>query len=111
MLPNRKYNETQVNKCVGEFAGGTSTVILFSSHEQKITSKEANEEERRRGADRGACRTSHALRELHDLRIQGTRSAGRSGRAGSRQLESKNRSPGARPLAVPDGRRSRLASL
>jgi len=39
------------------------------------------------------------------------RAAGRSGPRWSRKPERKDRSAGARPLAVPDRRRSRLASL
>src|SRR6266478_9808670 len=78
---------------------GTAPVILFSSHGQNIASEETNKENKHRGADSGACGIAHALWPLHHLRLQGTRSAGRSGGVGSRQLKRKNCSPGARPFA------------
>src|SRR5216684_7076365 len=101
----------EARMCADEFAGCTSLVILFGCHEQKIASKEANEEKKRRAADGRACSASDAVRPLHHLRLQGPRPAGRSRRAGSRQIERKECSPRARAFAVPDRRRSYLAAV
>jgi len=59
--------------CADEFAGCTSPVILFSSHEQKIASTEANEEKRYGAADGCARGASNALWPVHHLWIQGPR--------------------------------------
>src|SRR5258708_6785656 len=97
--------------CADEFAGCTSPVILFSSHEQKIASTEANEEKKYGAADGRARRASNALWPVHHLWIQGPWAAGRGGCAGSRQREWKNRSFGTRSLAVPDGRRTHFTAV
>src|SRR5438132_1192036 len=101
----------EVNKCADEFAGCTSPAILFSSHEQKSANKEANEGKKHRAARGRARRAANALWTLHHLWLQGARSAGRGRRPGAGQLERKNHSPGACPLAVPDGRRAHFAAL
>ncbi len=97
--------------CADEFAGCTSLVILFGCHEQKIASKEANEEKKRRAADGRACSASDAVRPLHHLWLQRAGPAGGGSRAGSRQSEWKDGSPGARTLAVPDRRRFYFAAV
>src|SRR2546426_11386323 len=93
-------------------AVATQSLLYFSfPDERKITARQESKTKNHRAADGRARRAANALWALHHLWLQGARPAGRSGRAGSGQLERKNRSPGARPLAVPDRRRSRVAPL
>src|SRR5882762_3933597 len=90
----------------------TRSLLYFSfPNERKITARQEIESKSHRPADGRTCRASNALRPLHHLRIQRPRPAGRSGRAGSRKPERKDRSPRARALAVLDRRCSWLASL
>src|SRR6267378_2908459 len=90
-------------------AAGTPSLLYCSfPDERKI---KARQEKSHHAGNGRARRAANALWTLYHLWLQGARSAGRGGRAGSRQLERKNRSPGARPLAVPDWRRSRVSSV
>src|SRR5258706_10274672 len=96
--------------CADEFAGCTSPVILFSSHEQKIASTEANEEKKYGAADGRARRASNALWPVHHLWIQGPWAAGRGGFAGLRQRGREKRPLCTRLLSVADGGRAHFLS-